>query len=90
LEDVLRRAWREIRNELVIDRQVWGKDEEVTDAFGLMEVGNEGTHEARFTYAGCQCEAQRGEITLEVSDVRKLGTNGGECLCWVLALLQRE
>ena len=62
----------------------------MTDTFGLVKVRDERAHQARLADASCQCEAQRREVALEIRDVRKLGTNRGECLCGILVLLQGE
>ena len=42
LEHVLRRVAREVRDEFVVDRQVGREHEEVVDAVGQMQVGDEG------------------------------------------------
>ena len=44
LEHVFGRTLAEVGDELVVDRKVWGKDEEVTNTLGLMKVGNERPH----------------------------------------------
>ena len=81
---------REVGNELVVDRQIRGEHEEVADALGQVKVGDECPHQARLADAGCQREAERGEVPLEVRDVRKFGVNGGERLRGVLVFAQRK
>ncbi|MCY1310081.1 hypothetical protein D9M70_602390 [compost metagenome] len=58
LEHVLRRVAREVRDEFVVDRQVGREHEEVVYAVGQMQVGDEGSHQARLAHACCQRKAQ--------------------------------
>ena len=66
LEDVLRRVRREVGDQLVVDGQVRRQDEEVSDAVGQVQVGDEGAHQPRLADAGGQREAERRELALEV------------------------
>ena len=86
LEDILRRTKGKVGDQLIVDRQVWGENKKVTDALGLMKVGDERAHQARLAYAGCQREAERWEVTLEVRHVGELCANRGECLRRILVL----
>jgi hypothetical protein len=66
LEHVLRRVAREVGDQLVVDRQVGRKHEEVVDAVRQMQVGDERPHQAGFADARGEREAQRRKLTLEV------------------------
>ena len=66
---------REVGDQLVVDRQVRGEHEEMADALGLVEVGDERAHQARLADAGRQGEAERREVPLEVLDLRVLRAN---------------
>ena len=77
-EDVLRGAGGEVADELVVDRQVRGEDEEVVDAVGGVEVANERAHEAGFADAGGEGEAERGEVALEILYLRVLAADDFE------------
>ena len=66
LEHVLRCVAREVRDELVVDRQVRRQNEEVVDAVGQMQVGDEGPHQAGLAHARGEREAQRRELLLEI------------------------
>ena len=78
LEHVLGRVGGEVGDELVVDRQVGGEDEEVADAVRLVEVGDEGAHQPRLAHAGGQREAQRRELALEVLQRREQRLERGE------------
>src|SRR5450756_212011 len=60
----------------------------MANAFDLVEVGDERAHQARLSHAGCQREAERWEVTLEVRNVRELGVNSGERLRYILVFAQ--
>ena len=78
LEHVLRRVAREVRDELVVDRQVGREHEEVVDAVRQVQVGDEGSHQPRLAHARGQREAQRRKLPLEVLQ------------CWELCLQRGE
>ena len=48
LEDILRCAGRKVGNQLRIDGQIGSEHKEVLDVPGMIQVGNERAHEARF------------------------------------------
>jgi hypothetical protein len=77
-EHVLRRVAREVCDELVVDRQVGRKHEEVVDAVRQMQVGDEGPHQARLAHARGQRETQRWKFALEVLQRTELGLQRGE------------
>jgi len=72
LEDILRRVGREIGDQLVVDREVRSQHEEVADALGLVEVGDERTHEPCFPDACGNRKAQRWEVPFKVLNSGKL------------------
>ena len=75
LEHVLGRVRREIRDELVVDRQVGRQDEEIVDAVRQVQVADEGAHEPRLADAGGQGEAQRRKLALKIGDGRELAAD---------------
>ncbi len=89
-EDVLGRAGGEVGDELVVDRQVWGHDEEVVDAVGEVQVADEGAHQARLADARRQGEAEGREIALEIGDARVFGPEHVERGLNIARLLRRR
>ena len=90
LKNILWGVRREIREQLVVDGQVRRQDEEVRDAFGLVEVGDKGAHEARLADARRKREAQGREVALEIRDSGEFCSYRRERLGRVGALFERD
>jgi len=75
-EHVLRRVGREVADELLVDREVRRQHEEVLDALGSVQPGDEGAHEAGLADAGREREAQRREVAVEALHLRELDLDG--------------
>jgi len=89
-EDVLGRVRREVGDQLVVDRQVRGEHEEVPDALGLEQVGDERAHQPRLAHARGQREAQRGKVPLEFFDGGELALDRFQRRSWVGVLGQGD
>ncbi|MNX82778.1 hypothetical protein D3C86_1145160 [compost metagenome] len=89
-EDVLGGVGGEVRDQLVVDGQVGGEDEEVADALDPVQVGDEGPHEPGLADARRQGEAERGELPLEVRHARVKRPHGVERRIEVLSLFEGE
>ena len=68
LENILRSVGSEVGDQLVVDREVGGQDEEIIHAVGDVQVADEGTHEPRLAHAGGESEAEGGKLALEIGD----------------------
>src|SRR5205823_3623871 len=90
LEDVLRRVGGKVGGQLVVDRQVRGQNEEVSNALRPVQIGDEGAHEAGFADAGGQRETERREFALEVLDCLELVAENPQGSCRVGSLLQLD
>ena len=66
IEDILGRVWREVRDELVVDRQVRCQNKEVIDTVRKVQVADECAHEPRLAYTGGKRKAERRKLTLKV------------------------
>jgi len=77
-EHVLWRIAGEIRNQLVVNRQVRREHEKIVDAMRQMEVSDESAHQPRFADTGRQRKAQRGKFTLEVFQRGELRLERGQ------------
>ena len=71
-EHVLRCVRREVADQLVVDREVRREHEKVLVAIRRVKIADERAHEPRLADAGCQREAKRGEVSLEVGQFREL------------------
>ena len=68
--------WREVSDQLVVDRQVRGKHEEIVQTVRQVEIGDESAHQPCFANACRQREAERRELPLKVDDGWELATYG--------------
>ena len=82
--------WREVGDQLVVDRQVRREHEEIVQTVREMQIGDERAHQARLADARGQRETERRELALEVGDCRELAANGGQRGVEVAALLRRD
>ena len=58
-EHILRAGRLKIGQQLFVDRQVRGQDEEIVDPVLQVQVGDECPHEPRLSHTGSQSKAQR-------------------------------
>lgn len=74
-EDVLRRIWRKIGDQLVVDGQIRRQHKKVADALCLIQISDKCPHETSLSNAGGNRKAQGREVPLKVLNCGKLALN---------------
>src|SRR5690606_13465018 len=69
-EHILGSVRREIRYELVVNRQVRREHKKIIDAMCKVEISDERAHQPRLAYAGGKRKAERWKFPLEIRHCR--------------------
>jgi hypothetical protein len=76
LEHILGRVRREVRNQLIVDRQIRRQDKEVVQPVRQVQIADKRPHQAGLAHARGQGKAHGRKFPLEIRDARELGTDG--------------